>query len=421
MSKPSVFISYSHKDEAWKERLITHLGVLAKQGHLDIWDDRRIQGGDDWFPEIEKAIDSAHVAILMISANFLNSDFILGEEVPRLLERRHNEGLRIMPLIVKPCVWQKVDWLKSIQARPKDGKAVSSYRGHRLDGVLSTFAAEICDILAELPEDPDRHKKVYVPPRKIETSKLPVTSASLFGREKELDIIDKAWEDLHTRVLSFVAWGGVGKSALISAWLNNMEEHDYRGAELVYGWSFCSQGTKEKGQASADGFFNDAFKWFGHKGDIPKIQHEKGRLLAEIISRQKTLLILDGLEPLQHPPGEMHGFLKDKTMPGLLKNLARSMNGLCIITSRCKVEDLQATEGKASLVHELEHLSEQAGMAVLKNYALKGSDKELKDTSTEFKGHALALHLVGSYLKAFQEGDIKRVGEIPKLTMEEKQ
>ena len=198
-----------------------------------------------------------------------------------------------------------------------------------------------------------------------------------------------------------------------------MGEHNYRGAERVYGWSFYSQGTKETGQASADGFFNDAIQWFGHEGDIPKTQHEKGRLLAEIISRQKTLLILDGLEPLQYPPGEMHGFLKDKTMPGLLKNLARTMNGLCIITSRCRVEDVQATEGTSSRTYELEHLSYQAGMAVLKSYDLKGRDREFIQTSQEFKGHALALHLVGGYLKAFHKGDIKQRNEIPKLTEEE--
>ena len=81
--------------------------------------------------------------------------------------------------------------------------------------------------------------------------------------EKQLEILDNAWEELHTKIVSFVAWGGVGKSALINAWLNNMEAHNYKGAERVYGWSFYSQGTKERGQASADEFFNDAFKWFG--------------------------------------------------------------------------------------------------------------------------------------------------------------
>ncbi|MFC1793300.1 TIR domain-containing protein [Planctomycetota bacterium] len=387
---------------------------------LEIWEDRQIAGGDDWLPEIEEAINKSQIAVLMISANFLTSKFILGKELTELLKRREKDNLRIMPLIVKPCAWTKVEWLSSIQARPKDGKAVSSFRGHRLDGVLVTFAEEIFDILNRIPEDTDHKKKIYIPPRKIETTKLPITSPDVFGREKKLEIIDKAWENPHTKILSFVAWGGVGKSALVNAWLNKMEEHNYKGADLVYCWSFYSQGTKEKGQASADGFFNDAFKWFGYTGEIPKTQHEKGRLLAEIISRQKTLLILDVMEPLQYPPGEMYGFLKDKTMPGLLKNLVRNMNGLCIITSRCKVEDLKTTEGKASLTEELENLSEQAGMAVLKSYDLKGKDEEFIETSNEFKGHALALHLAGSYLKAFHKGDIKQRGEIPKLTMEEK-
>ena len=69
MTAPSVFISYSHKDEEWKDRLVTHLGVLEKEGLLDLWDDRKIEVGDDWRPEIEKAIERADIAILLISAN----------------------------------------------------------------------------------------------------------------------------------------------------------------------------------------------------------------------------------------------------------------------------------------------------------------------------------------------------------------
>ena len=68
-----VFISHSHKDKEWKDRLVTHLGVLQKQGLLEIWDDRRLHGGDDWIPEIEAALKSASLAILMISPDFLTS------------------------------------------------------------------------------------------------------------------------------------------------------------------------------------------------------------------------------------------------------------------------------------------------------------------------------------------------------------
>ena len=67
MGTPTVFISYSHKDEAWKERLVTQLRVLQMEGLLDVWDDRRIEAGDDWYPEIQKAIERAALAILLIS------------------------------------------------------------------------------------------------------------------------------------------------------------------------------------------------------------------------------------------------------------------------------------------------------------------------------------------------------------------
>lgn len=79
MKSPSVFISYSHKDEAWKDRLVTHLGVLQSQGLLDLWDDRRIGAGQDWHQEIEQAMAAASVAVLLVSADFLTSQFILGE------------------------------------------------------------------------------------------------------------------------------------------------------------------------------------------------------------------------------------------------------------------------------------------------------------------------------------------------------
>ena len=81
--KPTVFISYSHKDEVWKDRLLPHLRVLEHEGILEEWDDRRIGAGDDWYPEIERAMARASVAILLISADFLSSSFILEEEVPR--------------------------------------------------------------------------------------------------------------------------------------------------------------------------------------------------------------------------------------------------------------------------------------------------------------------------------------------------
>ncbi len=267
--------------------------------------------------------------------------------------------------------------------------------------------------------------------QKTDLSRLPTIDPIIYGREKELQRLRDAWADPKIKVISFIAWGGVGKSALVNAWLNEMEEKGFDGAQRVFGWSFYSQGTKEQGQTSADGFFNDAFQWFGYQGDMPKSQHEKGRLLANVItnaqetepktqnSKPKTLLILDGLEPLQYAPGEMHGRLKDPAMAAFLKTLVRNLNGLCVISSRVPVTDLKSTDGKASRTQALGKLSEAAGIAVLKGYGLKGPQAEFAKAVEEFKGHALALNLVGSYLRAFHNGHIQQRDRIEKLTEDE--
>ncbi|GAB4422643.1 MAG: hypothetical protein Kow0031_00620 [Anaerolineae bacterium] len=146
-ARPTIFISYSHKDEAWKERLMTHLQVLALEERFAVWDDRQIAAGDDWYPAIEQAIEQASLAVLLVSVNFLTSPFIRGEEIPRLLQRRAGAGLRVYPIIVGPCPWQRVEWLSRIQVRPKNGVPLASGSDYQIDDTLAAIAMEIDDLL----------------------------------------------------------------------------------------------------------------------------------------------------------------------------------------------------------------------------------------------------------------------------------
>lgn len=102
-----VFVSYSHQDERWKDRVVTQLAVLASEG-LDPWDDRRIAAGADWQAEIQDALRTCDVAVLLVSADFLTSRFILGTEVPAFLQRRQAQGLRVVPLVISPCAWRHI-------------------------------------------------------------------------------------------------------------------------------------------------------------------------------------------------------------------------------------------------------------------------------------------------------------------------
>jgi hypothetical protein len=142
-----VFISYSHRDEIWKERLLTQLGVLQQQSILELWHDRRIGAGADWYQEICQAMDAADVAVLLISAHFLTSSFILQEEVLRLLTRRQQEGLPIVPILLMPCAWRQVPWLARMQLRPLDARPLSAGNEYQIETELTAIAEEIAALI----------------------------------------------------------------------------------------------------------------------------------------------------------------------------------------------------------------------------------------------------------------------------------
>ena len=419
MTASTVFISYSHKDEDWKDRLVSHLGVLQHEGLLNLWDDRRIGGGEDWYEEIQEAMTKASVAILLVSRHFLTSNFILEEEVPRLMERREKEGMRIFPIMVKPCAWKQVKWLSRMNLRPTDGRALSGGNEHQIDTDLTAIAEEVAAIIKRVPEDSSDKCQIHFDPDKISLAKLPSTSSVLFGREKELELLDAAWADPKTNIVSLVAWGGVGKTSLVNKWLNRMRDNHFGGAERVFGWSFYSQGASEDKQISADVFIASALKWFGDPEPDKGSPWEKGERLVDFIKKQKTLLILDGLEPLQNPPGEGGGRIKDPGLQSLLREMANHNPGLCVITTRLEVDDIKGFIGDLVQNIPLDHLSPSTGMELLKHLDVEGTDEELKQASREFGNHALALTLLGSYLTVVYDGDVRKRDRIARLTDDE--
>lgn len=111
----AVFVSYCHADAAWLNRVKIHLRPLVRQADLDLWDDSRITPGQAWHEEISKALGRARVAILLISADFLASDFVVNNELPPLLHRAARGGLLIVPLIVSHCLFREHEELARYQ------------------------------------------------------------------------------------------------------------------------------------------------------------------------------------------------------------------------------------------------------------------------------------------------------------------
>ena len=143
MTRTKVFISYSHKDEDWKHRLSTQLQVLEEQGLLELWCDRDIESGRVWEEEINANLAAAKIAVLLISSNFLTSKFVMTKEVPYLLSQHEAAGMRIIPVLMKACVWEAVPWLRRLQMVPRDAKPVAELPEAQIDGALADVAREI--------------------------------------------------------------------------------------------------------------------------------------------------------------------------------------------------------------------------------------------------------------------------------------
>ncbi len=140
-------------------------------------------------------------------------------------------------------------------------------------------------------------------------NKLPESDAPFLGRSRELALLNQAWQAKGLLVL--VAWGGVGKTRLVARWLDGLSKRGWAGAARVYAWSFYSQGAAEDRQVSADAFVDHALCWFGNRDALTDL-FAKTERLAELLQAQPSLLILEGLEPLQHPLGTHDGEVKDK-------------------------------------------------------------------------------------------------------------
>jgi serine/threonine protein kinase len=248
-------------------------------------------------------------------------------------------------------------------------------------------------------------------PKRISVARLPVTGSDVFGRDEDLAFLDRAWANNDVNVVTIVAWAGVGKSTLVNHWLRRMAAEKYRSAQLVFGWSLYRQGTKG-GTSSADEFLDAALLWFGDPDPRLGTPWEKGERLAKLVAHRRTLLILDGLEPLQNPPGAQEGRLREPSLQALLRELAAFNTGLCVITTRLPVADLGDHERTSALRRDLDQLTNDAGAKLLRALGVTGDETELRKASDEFGGHCLALTLLGSYLTDVFNGEIRHREEV---------
>lgn len=288
----------------------------------------------------------------------------------------------------------------STEAMPR----LSRYASNFLDfysNVIHLESGEPAPILP--PSSPES-----APGERIDISRLPHSGTPLIGRKAVLEALDRYLTYPEPSVVAFDAPGGVGKSALIEGWLAGLAPH-YFGARKVFAWSFYSQGSHGT-QTSSAFFFQRALIWFGFQGEIPTSDDEKAVELVKLLQQEKTILILDGVEPLQHDPTTIDAArFSDPGLHRLLRILSREgQKGLTIVTSR---KPLLGMGGSFNSFH-LEHLTNDESRELLTHLGVVGP---LDEIINKMQGHALGLTLLGRLLKNHYQGDITRLDQITGL------
>ncbi|AIE84757.1 SEFIR domain protein [Fimbriimonas ginsengisoli Gsoil 348] len=397
-----------------------------------LWHDNLTPVAINWDKHIIEQLVKAKIAIVLLTPEALRSDYIVKKELPMLKEMYDAERIQIIPLPCEPCDLGTHSWLNGCQApnslKPLDGDEEEKKRS--LQELVVRVTQRLTEIALEQGGISDRHTPLD--PKWVSLDKLRLDGdrkrdvGRLIGRDQEIALLNLAFarSDVKTQVL--VAPGGAGKTMLTRYWLETLQAKNWKGVERVYAWSFYSQGTREELQASEQPFFEDAVKFFEVENDATLSPTDRGRRLAQAIAEKPTLLILDGIEPLQVPKGEAkEGRLRASGIRSMLSHLGNfsskdKWSGLCLISTREEIVDLQATQrGRADmwgevLSVELPPLSDEAGAELLHSVGVNRlgvrpincDHEKLRDMTRRVNGHALTLFLYGQYLRRVNQGDI---------------
>jgi len=418
-----VFISYAHSSPQHKQ-LVAELVNTLREAGVDVAVDadvRTPQGPPEGWPKWMKRQLNEADWVLMFFDELYRRRFD-GEEEPdkglgatwegliitHQFYRESGMNKRFIPLLADDA---------STRLIPDELVGANYYRIPKQSSELGDALIQAGETCTETPGT-DLTRSVTRTYHQIAPTRLRHGAEHLFGREKELAALDRAWDDPGTHVFTIVAWGGVGKTSLVVEWMARKAKAGWPGFARVFDWSFYTQGTREEGAASADSFIAEALKFFGDEAlaKSPASPWDKGSRLARLVAEKRTLLVLDGLDPLQYPPGPLSGQLKDPALEALLKGLAQQNPGLCLVTTRESVADLAPYRDTTAPQWDLEYLSEEAGAALLHQAganragagAIRPDDAELRAASREVLGHALTLHLLGTYLAKAHHGDIRK-------------
>jgi tetratricopeptide (TPR) repeat protein len=348
-----IFCSYAHEDETWLQKLETHLSLLQRQGLISLWHDRRIAPGTDWGKAIDTHLETASVILLVVSADFLASDYCYGVEMKRALERQEAGEARVVPILVRPVDWKGAPFAH-LQALPTDAKPLATWRNQ--ESALAAVAASLRRMIEELAAS--------VPPAALPAIwNVPYLRNPHFtGRDELLDrlhqqLSPKAQDDpmatpraALTQPQAIKGLGGIGKTQIAT-------EYAYRSREQGhYTHTFWVNAASEEALITSFVTIADLLPSFSAKEET-----DQRKLVAEIKRwleqcNQRWLLIFDNADDL----ALVHDYFPQRGNGSIL--LTTRANAVASIGASLEVETMSFIEGTHLLLRRaqrFEHASDE--------------------------------------------------------------
>ncbi len=393
-----IFLCYAREDELLRQRLDKQLSVLMREGLVRVWHDRNINAGAEWRKEISRHLNSAQIILLLISPDFMKSEYCYSIEMKRAMERQERGDARVIPIILRPVYWQGAPFSK-LQVLPTDAKPVRSRSWRNLDEAFFDVTVGIRKVVEELITGAPL-RRVEAPGFKADQADMPRIQA-FCGRKDEQQSLKQWILDERCQLIALVGIGGIGKTALAATVVEQMKD----SFEYIF-WRSLQNAPFLKD------IMQDCLPFFSnhHYGELPDTGESQIAQLIELLQAHRCLMIIDNVEAILEVGGRFGRYRSGYEDYGkLFQRVGEIAHQSCLLfTSREKPKELLFLEGSSSLIRSL-HLS---GMEyhesrdLLRYRGLFGSKQAWTRLIQLYRGNPLALKLVVDPIQGLFKGDI---------------
>ncbi len=373
-----VFYSYAHKDASWRNELEKHLSLLHRQGLITAWHDRHILPGTDWAQAIDEHLERASVILLLISADFLASDYCYGLEMQRALERHQANEARVIPILLRPVDWKGAPFAH-LQALPIGAKPITKWSNR--DEAFTNVAAGIRRVIEDLSSLQASAPRAALPL----VWNVPYPRNSFFiGRDEILTRLRTQLQAGQATALSqpqaITGLGGIGKTQIAVEYAYRFHQ-DYQ----VVLWA----------RAESAEALTSSYVTLASLLNLPELEAQEQEITVQAVKvwlqrHSGWLLILDNADDLSLVPASLPpalgGHLLLTTRASVVGHLA----------SHLEVDTLAPEQGALFL---LRRASLIAPDATLERVSPQQRDLAIQ-VSQELGGLPLALDQAGAYLEA---------------------